>query len=110
MTYVDHKDLPVGTPVHVEFDGEIAASLNHIVVSDGHFIHHVHRNSANVTVTGPKRPDIEEGQLWRAGGENFICMNGGFESVTEAYSSDEEFFNDYPDAKLLVNVDGSVNL
>jgi hypothetical protein len=117
----DLKTFPIGTPVHVEFDGQIyrdyspdKTNLNHVVVTDGNFLHHVHRNSPNVTVQAPKRV-IADGQIWRAGGENFIRMDGKFESAENLFydrgidsREGENFFDEYPDAQLVMNPDGTL--
>ena len=121
MGYTDHGNLPVGTPVHVEFDGEVydqgeyakyPASPNEIVVSDGGFIHRIHRRSPKVTVREVPRPDVELGQVWRADNRNFVVYSPGnglewlFIGPPTEIKGSGEFFKAYPAAKLLLDADG----
>lgn len=129
----DHKALAADTPVHVEFDGMIydegafpkyPASPNHVAVSDGGFIHHIHRNSDKVTVTPPPKPEFKLGQVYRADGRNYVV----YEEVEFAFGPERwylcgprdehgactlqgaELYERYPDAHLVVDPDGSLPL
>ena len=81
------------------------------MVSDGNFVHHVHRTAPISPRLAQPRPALEDGQIWRANDQNFIRMDGKFESTDEVYlDSDgfEEFFDTYPDAYLLLTPDGDL--
>lgn len=123
----------VGEKVHVEFDGTVyqypgeymqnTVSPNHFAVTDGTYIHHVHRGSTNNgSVTKDPRPAVEVGQVWRADGRNFLAYHHGEGefvgpwfagsdrpgiSSVEILTTPDDFFKRYPDATLELNPDGS---
>lgn len=133
----DHKALPVGTPVHVEFDGEIydegesptyPASKNHVAVTDGGFIHHIHRRSDKVAAQLPPKPDMALGQVWRADNRNFVVyeqhpafgdehgvihfwlcgVRNDMSRAEQVVYDDQAFANAFPEARLLLLADGEV--
>ena len=135
MSREDFKALPVGTPVHVEFDGTVydegsrakyPASQNHFAVSDGGYIHHLHRHSDSITVQPPPPVPMALGQVWRADNRNFVvyeqvgCDDGRGEfylcgvrnEPTQAGEQivydDRQFRNQFPNARLLLLADGEV--
>lgn len=133
MEHTNHANLPVGTPVHVEFDGEVyhvsehassnvQPSPNHIAVSDGSYIHHVHVNSDSLTVPPKPKPEFALGQVYRAEGRNYVVYeevdfaDGGFrwylcgprDSSGACTLNGSELYERYPDAALLISPDGSV--
>jgi hypothetical protein len=135
MARPDHKALPVGTLVHVEFDGMVydegehpmfPASPNHFAVSDGQVIHHIHRVSDSVTVAPKPRPDLVLNQVWRSEPGQDARSYVVYEEVDYAFGperfylcgprnatggctySGEDFFASFPDAFLLLEADGGL--
>lgn len=124
-------DFKVGDKVHVEFDGTVyeypgeymrhTVSPNHVAVTDGSYIHHVHRSATDigsVTVLPPSRPAVEVGQVWRNGNDNYFVYGGAknmdpgakplFISPECKIDDEASFFTKYPHATLVFEADGFV--
>lgn len=116
----------VGDEVEVSFKGKVVkrddVSFNHVAVAADGYVHHVHRYSDDVKKVAPPRPEVELGQVWRANGRNFLAYSNLGHGMTFCGTNDvacvkardekfvyekDEFFQNYPDAILLLNADGS---
>jgi hypothetical protein len=98
---------PVGTRVHVEFDGVVHKGYGdvhplHVAVSDGGSLHHLHLMSDNVTVIPPADWPPQIGDIWEADGHEYYvrqhCFDTeryaveGFNQETGSYSDDLDDF------------------
>lgn len=126
------EDFKTGDKVHVEFDGTVydygterlrgKVSTAHVPVTSDGYIHHIHRNSSDITKIAPPQPEVKLGQVWRADGRNFLAyhdsdsMDGIWfagttpagKNLVEIITGAERFFKTYPDAKLILEADGYV--